>query len=303
MKKQLIYFLVAIFLVSYALNSCAFAAGPTPAIKAAVKKYHAGDYVGCLQDCLNITYHDQKNAVAYYYMAMSYAQSGQKDKAVAAYSKVLSLSPNAMLADYATTGKRCLETPEKCELKDDSATPTGDIDKLIAAPSSDGLSGSVKKDLEQKQLDVIKNQINSDKEVDGYDLKKLNDASGQTMPQGAATAVTAATSKQPSNQDIAAAIKVLNEAGINPYSQVGNYQNPQAMQLNMLSAFNNNPVANPNDSNAMLNMIPSMMAQSKTGQGNYSPQVMQAFIMNTLTGNMMDLNSNSNKDENSSENY
>jgi len=301
MKKQLVYFVTAIFLLVQALYSCSFAASSSTAIKIAAKKYQVGNYTGCLQDCQDIVSKDPSSAVAYYYMAISYAQSGQKDKAIDAYSTVLTLKPNAMLADYASTGKRCLETPDKCDPTTSGDTASEqDIDKLIAAPNSDGLSDSVKKDLEQKQLDIIKNQINSDKEVDGYDLKKINDASVQTAPT-ATTNATATAPKQPTKEDIAAAMKVLNEAGINPYNQVGNYQNPQAMQLNMLQAFNNNPVANPNDSNAMLNMIPAMMAQSKTGQGNYSPQVMQAFIMNTLTGNMM--NSNSNKDENSSDNY
>jgi tetratricopeptide (TPR) repeat protein len=293
MKKRLIYFVAAIFLSVQALSSCVMAAGSPTAVKNAANKYKAGNYVGCLQDCLNITYHDPKNAMAYYYMAMSYAQSEQKDKAIAAYSKVLSLSPNAMLADYATTGKRCLETPEQCDPTANKDASSEEIDKLLASPNSDGLSSSVKKDLEQQQLNNIKNQMNNGQDLDNNSMKLLNDASGQTAPT---KNTTATESKQSSEENIAAAMKVLNEAGVNPYSQVGNYQNPQAMQLQMLQSLNNNPVASPNDSNAMLNMIPMMMQQSKTGQGNYSPQLMQAFIMNSLTGNM-DFNKNENSND------
>ena len=309
MKKLLIYFIAALFISVQVVSPCVFATGYTPAIKAAVNKYKGGNYVGCLQDCLNITYHDPKNAIAYYYMAMSYAQSGQKDKAVAAYSRVLGLGPNAMLADYATTGKRCLETPELCDPSanaaataaaaptstDSAANSAEALDKFIMSGYSNTLSTSVKKDLEQQQLNNIKNQINSGQDLDDNSMKLLNDASGQINPVN----TTATASKQPTEQDIAAAMKVLNEAGVNPYSQVGNYQNPQAMQLQALQSFNNNPVSSSNDSNAMLNMIPMMMQQGKTGQGNYSPQLMQAFIMNSLTGNMdLDFNKNENSNDN-----
>lgn len=288
MKKQLVYIIAIVFLMIQSNSS--FAASSTSAIKIAAKKYQAGNYTGCLQDCQNIIAQNPSNAFAYYYMAMAYTQAGQKDKAIQAYSKVLTLKPNAMLADYATTGKTCLETPEKCI--DPNGASDSEIDKLIASPNSDSLSGSVKKDLEQQQLNNLKEQINNGKDLDDNSMKLLNDASQQV------TRDNVVAQKKPTTEEVAAALKVLNEAGVNPYSSTAAYQNPQAMQLQMLSAFNNNPVANPNDSNNMLNMIPQMMAQSKSGQGNYSPELMQAFIMNTLTGNMNTDFSNNSENEN-----
>lgn len=294
MKKRLIYLIVTIFLAIQALSLCSYAASSSSAMKIAMKKYKAGNYSGCLQDCLNITYHNPQNALAYYYLALSYAQSGNKDKAIAAYAKVLALNPDSTLADYATTGKRCLETPDKCVAEGADTASEAEIDKLLASPNSQGLSSSVRKDLEQKQLNVLKEQINSGKDMDENSMKLLNDASKES------NITTAEAPKQPTDEEIVAAMKVLNQAGINPYNQVSSYQNPQAMQLQMLQSFNNNPVSNPNDSNAMLNMIPMMMSQSKTGQGNYSPELMQAFIMNTLTGSM---NLNSDNNENRNDNY
>ena len=312
MKKQLIYIVAVMFLAMQGLSLPAMASGNIPALKVAVNKYKSGNYTGCMQDCLNITYHNPKNATAYYYLAMSYAQTGQKDKAVAAYSKVLSLGPNAMLANYASTGKRCLDTPELCDPEanaaaqaaasasasgtaeatdgsktDSSALDPAALDKFIANPAG-GLSNSVKKDLEQQQLNNLKEKINNGQDLDDKSLQILNDASGQTAPAA-----------KPTEEQVAAAMKVLNDAGVNPYSQGGSYQNPQAMQLQMLQSLNSNPVANPNDSSAMLNMIPAMLQQSKTGQGNYSPQLMQAFIMNSLTGSMnTDFGKNDNENDN-----
>lgn len=310
MKKQLIYIIVAMFLALQGLDLQAMASGNVPAMKAAANKYKAGNYAGCMQDCLNITYHNPKNATAYYYLAMSYAQAGQKDKAIAAYSKVLSLSPDALLANYASTGKRCIETPELCDpsayaaataaataatagTATDGSTPSNPaadaaaLDKFISNPQG-GLSSTVKKDLEQQQLNNLKDKINNGQDLDDKSMQLLNDASGQITPK-----------VKPTEEQVAAAMKVLNEAGVNPYSQIGDYQNPQAIQLQMMQALNNNPVANPNDSNSMLNMIPSMIQQSKTGQGNYSPQLMQAFIMNSLTGSMdMDFGKSANDNEN-----
>lgn len=288
MKKHLVYFFAIVLMMIQA--DCSFAASNTNTIKIAAKKYQAGNYTGCLQDCENIISKDPSSAVAYYYMAMSYAQAGKKDEAIKAYSTVLTLKPNAMLASYASTGKKCLETPEQCI--SDTAASQSDIDKFLAAPGADSLSSTVRKDLEQQQLNVLKEQINSGKDMDTNTMKLLNDASEQINPDNKVAL------KKPTEEEVATALKVLNEAGVNPYSSMSNYQNPQAVQLQMLSAFNNNPVSNPNDSNAMLNMIPQMMEQSRSGQGQYSPQMMQAFIMNTLTGNMNTdfMNNNSEKE-------
>lgn len=310
MKKQLIYLIAAIFIFAQTA-CCSFASGSQSAVKIAAKKYKTGNYTGCLQDCLNIAYRDPSNALAYYYMAMSYAQAGQKDKAVSAYAKVLALKPNAILAEYATTGKRCLETPDKCILDDGSTSATSpDLDKMIYAQYTGGLSNSVLKDLDQKQLDNIKNDINNDKEIDDFELKKLNDASEQVKPteiiaeaQVNETGSSTVEKKAPTNDEVAAAVKVLRDVGVNPYDGMASYQNPQAMQLGMLGAFNNTGVNN-NTNDSMVNILPMLMAQSKTGQGNYSPQLMQAFIMNSMMGSMnMDLNKNSNDNGSGNENY
>lgn len=288
MKKYLICLIITV-VAMIQTSMCSYAISDAGAVKYAVKKYQVGNYAGCIQDCLNITYHNPKNALAYYYLGMAYTQAGNQEKALSAYNKVIDLKANPTLTEYATTGVTCLTSPADCPNATSDTEAENEVDSLIAAPAFNGLSSSVKKDLEQQQLNNIKQQINSGRDIDVNSLKLLNDASKQVNPDDKTA------QKKPSEEEVAAALKVLDEAGINPYSTTAAYQNPQAMQLQMLSAFNNNPVANPNDSNVMLNMIPQMMAQSKSGQGSYSPQLMQAFIMNTLTGNMNTDFSNNNE--------
>lgn len=279
MKKYLVYLFAVVFMMIQSSN-CSYAVSDSAAVKYAVKKYQAGDYSGCIQECLNITYHNPKNAMAYYYLAMSYAQAGFKDKAVDAYNRVVSLNFNPKLNEYAKNGVKCLNSPDECPNAEANTAEETALDNLISAPAINGLSTSVKNNLQKQQLDNLKQQINSGKEVDVNSIRLLNDASNEVKPE------EQIAQKKPTEAEVAAALKVLSDAGVNPYSSTANYQNPEAVQLQMLSAFNNNPVSNPTDSTSMLNMIPQMMAQGKSGQGQYSPQLMQAFIMNSLTGNM-----------------
>lgn len=284
MKKIWVYFFSLILAFFIQVSSCTFAQSfAAVPIKAAIKKYKDGNYTGCLQDCQYIIKSNPSSAVAYYYMAMAYVQAGKKDEAINAYSKVLSLSPTAKLAEYANTGKRCLETPDKCVLETDTATLT-EIDKLIAAPFTDGLSNTVRKDFEQKRLDSFKNKINSGKELDDYQLDKLNDASGQQSPAEPYKTI----SKKPTNDEIAAALKVLNDAGLNPYTQQSfNQQNPEVAQVNMLTGGDGQL----KNSDATLNMLPFVLSQNKDGTSNYSPQLMQAVIMNSMMPDFnLDLN-------------
>lgn len=304
MKSKLL-FLVALSVLCSSVSLFSFAATVSAPVKVAIKKYKSGNYTGCLQDCQNIVKRDPSNALAYYYMAMSYAQAGRKDMAIQYYGKVLSLGTNSQLVEYASTGKRCLETPDMCHLQA-SPVQSSDMDKFIANPSPDGLSDSVRADFERKRLQGLQNEINNGKDVDSYELNKFKDYSNQRSD--ADTGVEK-VSKKPTNDEIVAALKVLKDAGLSPYPQSAESQQPQALvqsasavnpyvnqspelaQINMLMGANNS-----GNNNSMMNMIPLMMAQSKDGKSNYSPQLMQAVIMNSMMTDM-NFNLDDNKDK------
>ncbi len=266
-------------------------------VKVAIKKYKAGNYTGCLQDCQRIVRYNPNDALAYYYMAMSYVHAGRKDEAIGAYSKVMGLSANERLINYAQTGKRCLETPDQCH--QDSSTP--ELDRFIANPGTDGMSYTVRKDIEKKSLDSVRNQINNGKEMDSYNFRKFRDFSNQSSKSEETLKLASA---KPTEKEIAAAVKVLQDAGLTyspAQAQVQNQtqmqdvqqmqaaiqQNPEYVQLQALLGTGN--TNNNNNNNAMLNMLPMMMMQNKDGTSNYSPQLMQAVIMNSM---MTDFNFN-----------
>lgn len=297
MKKYLL--LIAFFIVVSQSFSCALAASYTTSgpVKVAIKKYKAGNYTGCLQDMQSIVKYDPSNSVAYYYMAMSYAQAGKKTEAITAYQKVLGLKPNTTLYNYASKGKLCLETPDKCVQTEQST----EVDKMIASPYGDGLSSKVKNEIEKQHLDTIKNQINTDKDLDNYQFRQFKDYTKQHSE--AKTDTKTAQSTSPSNDEIVAALRVLEKAGlnpypqtanVNPYAQQGNAQSAEMAQISMMLNGNNGNNQGGNNNNAMMNMIPLMMAQSKNGQAggsSYNPQMMQAMMMNSM---LPDINFNTN---------
>lgn len=309
MNKKLVLFAIVSVLLFQPYYSFAKSNISAP-LRIAIKKYKYGNYAGCLQDCENIVVKNP-SAMAYYYLAMSYVQAGKKDEAIKAYQKVLSSKPNTRLAEYATTGKRCLETPDRCHLEDKSTVKNStELDKLIASPSGDGLSSTVRKDFRQIRLDNLKDQINNGKELDDYTFRKINYNSEDKN----------IITKKPSNDEIVAALKVLKDAGLNPYSQAQidavaanqdinnenstvedtgtpytqaatNYQNNDVNMLNMMMGNGNNQT-----NNAAMNMIPFMIAQNKNGKANYSPQMMQSVIMSSMMSNFnYDFNDDKNK--------
>lgn len=298
MKKWLVYF-IAIWAVMIQTAPCSFAKIDT-LTQVAIRKYRHGNYTGCMQDCEYIVSVKPSNALAYYYLGMSCVQAGRKDEAIYAYSKVLSFHKiPPQLRENAQTGKRCIQTPTKCHFVTHAATvELSQLDKFIANPSSDGLSDSVRKDFKQKQLDYIKDQINADKTLDDYSFRKLNKADTTYKiainNSDSNYSQTAPVPKQPTNEEIGAALKTLNAAGINPYMQNANnvnYQNQDMSALNMLMGSNNQSQNN----DGMLNMLPYMMMQNPNGAPNgYSPQMMHAVILNSM---MPDFNLNVDKDK------
>lgn len=296
MKRQVICLLAIMMFIGHAQFGFAKTTSSYSPVKYAIKKYKAGNYTGCLQDCKNIVVHDPSNALAYYYIAMSYAQAGKKTEAISAYSKVLTLKPNSQLFEYATTGKRCLETPDQCHL--DTSSPSADpaLDAFIASPVNNNLAPSVRAEIEKKHLDAIKNEINGGKDIDAYDLRKLNENSTDLKNEDTAQ-------KMPSNDEIVAALRVLKSAGLSPLNQQqANYVNPYAVQsdsyqspeMAQISAMLGNG-NNSNNNNNMMNMLPFMLAQNKNGtSGSVTPQMMQAMMMNSM---MPDFTINTDKDK------
>lgn len=304
MKKYLLSCLALVIVLSHIQTA---SADNLPYdVKVAITKYRRGNYTGCLQDCQDIINRHPSNSIAYYYMAMSYVQAGQKDKAIQAYGKVLNLPASPFLYKYATKGKVCLETPDQCNPQAPATkeVPMSDLDKFINQNSSD-VSPDVRQDFEQKHLNRIKYEINNDKtEIHDSKFRQMdNDSSMKDVDKNANL-----IAQKPNQQEIDKALKTLNDAGISV--DVNNGTSPMQAVQNM-QMQNANPVnpANPDlaqvqallganqsgGNNSMMDMLPSMIIQNKDGKSNYSPQMVQAMIMNSM---MSSVNFNVNSDDN-----
>ncbi len=258
MKKILSVF-IAIFLCSQA----SFAAN-SATLNGAIQKYKAQNYVGCIQDAKDIVKKDPANATAYYYLAISYSKVGKKDEAIDAFQKVITLSTNTTLVEYATKGSSCLSNPEQCkEDEKKKLNLDGEIDKFIKSGSS--YSQEAKKQIQDIHMQQLKNNINSE-----ADQK----------------------SEMPTNDEIAEAVKTLARAGVNPmptsnpYTQAQQslYQNPEYMQLQMLMGSNNN-----NNGGDFMNMLPYFMAQNQSGTGankNLSADAIKNMMMSSMMGSL-----------------
>lgn len=253
---------------------------PNASIKSAVAKYKSGNYSGCLQELFSLTKKDPSNALAYYYMAMAYTHIDMKNEAVEAYEKVIALSPNEYLVEYATKGRDCLTDGPTCHpVEEKPAEEMDDLDRFINAPYGNGLSPELNQEIKQKQLINIKETINKKEELEHKDIQRIKD-----FDKNKSTSKDVDNEKiaQVSDEDVLNAIKTLKDAGLsisvqseNPYAQMMQYQNPQMAEMSMLLGNNNN------NGNSMMNMLPMLMSQAQKGE-NIDPRVMQAMMMNSM---------------------
>lgn len=255
MKK----FLTTIILAIIGLSAVAQAAGTS--LDAAIRKYKSKNYVGCIQDTIELTQKDPANTIAYYYMAISYAQIGNKDNAVLAYQKVIDLSTNLTLVSYAKKGLSCATGADECKPKSAAAAALdADLDRFIKGGQF--YSEDVNKKLQEIRNEQLKNNINN--EVN--QLEK---------------------SEMPTNDEIAVAVKTLAKAGFNPLQMQNNpvlqaqqamYQNPEYAQLQMLLGNNSNNFD-------FTNMLPYFLAQKQGG--NQNQNLSQDMVKNMMMSSMM----------------
>jgi len=263
MKKLLSITIAAII----GLSAASYAAGSS-ALSSAIQKYKSKNYVGCIQDTMDLTKKDPSNAVAYYYMAISYARIGNRDKALDAYQKVIDLSTNTTLVEYAQKGTTCINDPEACKANEASATNKieSELDKFIRSGSS--YSNEVKQKLQEIRTEQMKNNINTDADQN-------------------------IRSEMPTNDEIAEAVKTLAKAGFNPFqmnaanpvmqAQQALYQNPEYAQLQMLLG-NNNTSSNGD----FMNMLPYFLAQKQNSSQNpnISADMFKNMMMSSMVGNL-----------------
>lgn len=147
---------------------------PNASMKSAATKYKNGNYTGCLQELYTIVKKNPKNAMAYYYAGMAFAQVGAVEQSKAAYQRVVNLNPNPKLVEYAHRGQNCVAGNLNCtaaSLLD--VSEVSELDKFIAAPYGNGLSPELNQKYKQQQLEVIQNKLNNGQTLTPEDVQKM----------------------------------------------------------------------------------------------------------------------------------
>lgn len=87
-----------------------------PTLDSIIEKYRKSDFAGCMQECISFVRKHPNDTLGYYYLAMAYTKVNDKDNAIRAYEKVISLNDNPMIVKYATNGRNCImgNENEKC---------------------------------------------------------------------------------------------------------------------------------------------------------------------------------------------
>lgn len=240
---------------------------PNASINSAVRKYQQGNYSGCLQEMISLTKKDSSNPIIYYYMAMSYTQTGNKDQAVKAYEKVIKLNSEKTLTQYATRGRDCLVGGPACGNDTSSENTDKELDDFVSSPYGNGFSDQLNKQVKEEELKRIQKTINKKPELEEKDIQKIQefDEKSELKDDNRIAQVT--------NDDVLAAIETLKKAGVTV--SINSY--PMDNQYNELSMF----LGNNNNNNSMMNMVPYLMAQNQSGK-NIDPQIIQAMMMNSM---------------------
>jgi tetratricopeptide (TPR) repeat protein len=279
MKKIVISF-IFIFIIS----SAVFAADGTqkPLLKSAISDYKQGNLVGCLQLLAQVLEQDPSDALARYYLAITFVKTGQFELAKKEYSNVIDLNASPRLTSYAQTGLKCINEPDKCPSS--SATipsPPKVVTTVKSAPDK------VKTFIDQKKLDNVKEIINSGQTINGNKMQNFEDFSKKK-------------SAKPTNEEIVKALETLKDAGLsgyaNPYQSNPYQNNAEMMQMNMLTSSMGGMNNNNNNNSMGMNMLPLLMMQQQNGDGktNIDPKVLQSIMMTSMMPNLNGFDSNNN---------
>ena len=249
MKKSVIV-LLAVLICAVSMNTVVAKTTTNSSLASAIRLYKSGNYAQSYEAFSNIVKKDPSNAVAYYYLAMSSAQVGNKNEAIANYQKVITLSPGGQLERYATKGKVCLETPNACN---DTASADTELDRFIKSRFGCGFSDEARADYENQKLQNLRREINRSKDISPREFKNYKDFSSEV----------------PTNDEIVTALRTLQRAGFNDIIGNNSYTD--------LSGLTNNQ----NSEYAMLNMLLGNGRNSV----NMNPQLIQSLLTTQMSSN------------------
>ncbi|MCQ2790013.1 MAG: tetratricopeptide repeat protein [bacterium] len=143
-------------------------------VQIAMKKYKAGNITGSLYDLQAFTTYNKRSPYAYYYLGMIYVKLGDRTTAKKYYQTALALNPTGSIEDFINRGIVCIDTPSDCNKV--TVEELGELDKFIYSDKNK-MSNDVAKEVQQKQLDSLRSEINSNDHLKYTDLRNYKDFS------------------------------------------------------------------------------------------------------------------------------
>ncbi|MBQ3642821.1 hypothetical protein II906_12995 [bacterium] len=158
-------------------------------IKAAIGKYKAGNFLGCISDLKLVTDKDPDSAVSWYYLGSAYMNIAMKAEAHEAFDRVVALNTVPQLTSYSIQAKLCMENPANCnyqkfnaeQIDELKADPNGfltnffaskdepqdegneEIEKLIHGEYADKMHPDAKEFVEEQRIKMQQLEINSNR--------------------------------------------------------------------------------------------------------------------------------------------
>ncbi len=257
-------------------------------LKQGVYKYKNGNYIGCMQTMSEIVKKDPANTLAHYYLAISYVQIGQKEKAIEEYNKVITINPGSQLATYALAGIKYLQSlPSTSNYLQDEEI------EFIANSNTE----KVDIDYYQNNKISIDKAIQEETPIKASKYKHNNESNNyySTNAKNMEQKQSNTNEAKVTDKELADALRVIIKAsrGYNANSNI----NPEMLQMSMMmnAMGNNNGMFGGNSmmgmnggNNNAFNMLPMlMMYQNGNGNGKkIDPEIMKNIITRSMMPDM-----------------
>ena len=240
-KKRMLILGIALILSLYTV---VFANDENSAtLSNAIKLYKIGNYSQCYNVLEGVVKNDPSNPLVYYYLGMVNAQLGRGDEAVINYEKAINLTPkNNNLNRFARKGKRCIETPDKCE---ESLFDSLE-DEFIQNKQGRKFSNEVQSELERLKIENLMREMNRNDAIEPQRFREYKDFS-----------------HTPTNDEIVAALRTLQKAG---------FGNMISNGFSELSVLTDN-----SQQNSMFNMMNSSSLNPQLIQALFTNSMTQGF--------------------------
>lgn len=250
MKKYIVLSLLSLLFCTAGINIAQAKSSTTPELASAIKLYKSGNYTESYSSLKKIVVNEPANALAYYYLAMSAVQVGERAEAIENYNKVLSLAPSEKLANYATKGKVCIESPLSCS---EAGTQPSELESFIQQNFGSGFSEKARSEYEKLKIENMMREMDRKNDINPQRFKEYKDFSSYN--------------DIPSNEEIVTAFRTLQKAGLAEFVN----GSKSLTDLSLLSQTQTN------NSNSLFGMF--------TGNNNSSlnPQIIQALLTNQMT--------------------